>query len=107
MRNKINILGAILLFLILANSCVDDTIQLLNVEKPASIEQLEYLNDYDELKTYIDRSAYPNFKLGAGVTVSDIFFPASEIPKAESFETKLQTSFVVDKFTHLVFITSY
>lgn len=71
MRNKINILGAILLFLILANSCVDDTIQLLNVEKPASIEQLEYLNDYDELKTYIDRSAYPNFKLGAGVTVSD------------------------------------
>lgn len=60
-----------MLFLILANSCVDDTIQLLNVEKPASIEQLEYLNDYDELKTYIDRSAYPNFKLGAGVTVSD------------------------------------
>ena len=32
---------------------------------------MEYLNDYDELKTYIDRSAYPNFKLGAGVTVSD------------------------------------
>ena len=60
-----------MLFLILANSCVDDTIQLFNVEKPASIEQLEYLNDYDELKTYIDRSAYPNFKLGAGVTVSD------------------------------------
>src|SRR5690554_260815 len=71
MRNKINILGAILLFMVLAYSCVDDTTQLFNVEKPASIEQMEYLNEYDALKTYIDRSANPNFKLGAGVTVSD------------------------------------
>jgi len=71
MRNKINILGGILLFMVLAYSCVDDTTQLFNVEKPASIEQMEYLNEYDALKTYIDRSANPNFKLGAGVTVSD------------------------------------
>ena len=71
MRNKINILGVILLFMVLAYSCVDDTTQLFNVEKPASIEQMEYLNEYDALKTYIDRSANPNFKLGAGVTVSD------------------------------------
>ncbi len=55
----------------MAYSCVDDTTQLFNVEKPASIEQMEYLNEYDALKTYIDRSANPNFKLGAGVTVSD------------------------------------
>lgn len=28
-------------------------------------------NAYDALKTYIDRSANPNFKLGAGITVSE------------------------------------
>ena len=71
MKHKINIFGTILLFLVLSYSCVDDTTQLFNVEKPESIAQLEYLNDYDALKTYIRKTAGPNFKLGAGVTVSD------------------------------------
>lgn len=71
MRHEINILGVIFLLLVFANSCVDDTSQLFNVEKPASVEQMEYLNDYEALKTYIDRSAHPHFRLGAGVTVSD------------------------------------
>jgi GH35 family endo-1,4-beta-xylanase len=71
MKHKINILGTIILFLALSFSCVDDTSQLFNVEKPESIAQKEYLNDYDALKTYISNSAGPNFKLGAGVTVSD------------------------------------
>ncbi|MBF6598722.1 MAG: endo-1,4-beta-xylanase [Fermentimonas sp.] len=71
MKHKINILGTILLFLALSFSCVDDTTQLFNVEKPESVAQKEYLNDYDVLKTYISNSAGPNFKLGAGVTASD------------------------------------
>lgn len=32
---------------------------------------MEYLNDYEALKTYVDRSANPGFKLGAGVTASE------------------------------------
>lgn len=30
-----------------------------------------YLDNYNHLKTYIDHDKYPNFKLGAGTTVSD------------------------------------
>ena len=52
-------------------SCVDDSKLLYEVSKPARLAELEYLNDYDVLKSYIDRNANPNFKLGAGVSVSD------------------------------------
>ncbi len=41
------------------------------VEEPESITQVAYLNGYDVLKSYIDRTANPNFKLGVGVSVSD------------------------------------
>jgi len=52
-------------------SCVDDSPLVFDgVEKPASIANLEYLNEYNALKTYTDRTANPNFKLGAGVSVS-------------------------------------
>ena len=33
-----------------------------------------YLDDYQALKDYIDYSKYPNFKLGAGTTVSDYLY---------------------------------
>jgi endo-1,4-beta-xylanase len=52
-------------------SCADDSKLIFDVNKPASLAQLEYLNDYDVLKSYIDRNANPGFKLGAGVSVSD------------------------------------
>jgi GH35 family endo-1,4-beta-xylanase len=71
MKHTINVLGVISLWLMIASSCVDDTKLLFDVEKPESIAQMEYLNDYDALKTYIDRSANPGFKLGAGVTASE------------------------------------
>jgi GH35 family endo-1,4-beta-xylanase len=71
MKHTINVLGVIFLWLMIASSCVDDTKLLFEVEKPESIAQMEYLNDYDALKTYIDRSANPGFKLGAGVTASE------------------------------------
>ena len=71
MKPTINVLGVIFLWLVIASSCVDDTKLLFEVEKPESIAGMEYLNDYDALKTYIDRSANPGFKLGAGVTASE------------------------------------
>ena len=71
MKHTINILGAFILLLVFAVSCVDDAIDDFIVEKPESIIELEYLNQYDLLKSYIDRSANPDFKLGAGVTVSE------------------------------------
>lgn len=71
MKHIINVLATFILLLIFAVSCVDDTIDFFEVEKPESIIEMEYLNDYDALKSYIDREANPNFKLGAGVTVSD------------------------------------
>ena len=39
--------------------------------KPSDTEHYGYLNDYDALKTYIDKEKYPNFKLGIGTTVSE------------------------------------
>ena len=52
-------------------SCADDSKLEYSVEKPQSIAQMEYLNEYDTLKSYVDRTANPNFKLGAGVSIND------------------------------------
>lgn len=57
--------------LILLVSCADEGRLDYFVDKPESVARLEYLNDYSELKTYIERNANPGFKLGAGVSVSD------------------------------------
>lgn len=65
------ILGAFISMATVSVSCVDDSKLLFSAEKPVSIEQMEYLNDYDALKSYVDRSANPGFKLGAGITASD------------------------------------
>lgn len=53
-------------------SCADDKLVDFQVEKPAEIAQYEYLNAYDALKTYIDRSkANPDFKLGIALGAND------------------------------------
>lgn len=70
MKNSINkYFGLALLFI--SASCADDKFVDFKTEKPESIAQYEYLNAYDALKTYIDRSTHPNFKLGVGVTAND------------------------------------
>ena len=73
MKHTKNILGTMLLTAVAAasTSCVDDTKLLFNVEKPASIAGMEYLNDYDVLKSYIKSSANPDFKLGIALAVND------------------------------------
>ena len=52
-------------------SCAVDPLKEYEVEKPQSIEQYEYLNEYDVLKNYVDRTASPDFKLGAALAASD------------------------------------
>ena len=70
MKNSINkYFGLALLFI--TASCADDKFVDFKTEKPESIAQYEYLNAYDALKTYIDRSTHPNFKLGVGVAAND------------------------------------
>lgn len=46
-------------------------------EKPASIAGYEYLNDYAPLKENLNRTANPNFKLGAGIGESEFNQKAS------------------------------
>lgn len=70
MKNSINkYFGLALLFI--SASCADDKFVDFKTEKTESIAQYEYLNAYDALKTYIDRSTHPNFKLGVGVAAND------------------------------------
>ncbi|MDR0573426.1 MAG: endo-1,4-beta-xylanase [Tannerella sp.] len=53
-------------------SCADKYESVFLPAKPDIVAQYEYLKDYDVLKTYIDRNANPNFRLGTGVTVGDL-----------------------------------
>ena len=73
MKHTKNILGTMLLMAaaIGVASCVDDKPLAFSVEKPASIAGMEYLNDYDVLKTYVNSSANPDFKLGIALAVND------------------------------------
>ena len=52
-------------------SCADNGPLGFRVEKPESIASQEKINAYKSLKTYVDSVANPNFKLGAGVFLSD------------------------------------
>jgi endo-1,4-beta-xylanase len=56
---------------LLMSSCTDNTLHDIFVDEPATLAQYDYLKDYDVLKTYVDRTANPNFKLGSAVTVAD------------------------------------
>lgn len=53
--------------------CVDeiDTTSNFTVDKPESVAQYDYLNAYQPLKSYIDRTAHPGFLLGTGVSADD------------------------------------
>ena len=51
-------------------SCAMEEVKEFPVEKPEYLAQYEYLQEYDVLKNYVDRTASPDFKLGAGVDAS-------------------------------------
>ena len=52
-------------------SCADEFDQTYEVGRPEMSAEYAYLNDYQPLKEYVDRSKYPNFKLGIGTTASE------------------------------------
>jgi len=51
--------------------CADTDIDPYSVEQPHTSAEYAYLNDYGPLKSYIDRNAYPNFKLATAVSASE------------------------------------
>ena len=57
---------------ILSASCADylETNDYV-VSRPGNAELYDYLNDYQPLKEYLDRSAHPGFKVGAALTASE------------------------------------
>jgi len=66
--NKLYLLVAVSLF----SACADlDINSDFTVDRPEDIAVNEFINGYDVLKNYIDRTATPNFKLGMGVSISD------------------------------------
>ena len=52
-------------------SCADWDDWKYDVEKPQTIAQYEYLNDYAPLKDYLDRGAHPGFKVSAALGVDE------------------------------------
>lgn len=52
-------------------SCVDHEVEKIEVNKPESLILQEEIDSYAPLKSYIDREKNPDFKLGAGASLSD------------------------------------
>lgn len=71
MKQYINKAMILILAMTFMAGCVDTDLAEFAVEKPQTIANMEYLNAYESLKTYVDRSANPNFKLGMGITVNE------------------------------------
>lgn len=60
--------GALFITAFAVTSCVDDEPLVFDVQKPSSVANSEYLNDYEALKAY---KTNPDLKLGIGVTASE------------------------------------
>ena len=71
MKNKVKIAWSCLAIAFTMASCKIDEPEKITIVKPLSVADKEFLNAYDALKTYVDRSANPNFILSAGTSLSD------------------------------------
>lgn len=52
-------------------SCADDNYKDFRTAAPELGAEYEYLNEYGDLKTYVDRAKYPNFKLAGATDASN------------------------------------
>jgi endo-1,4-beta-xylanase len=52
-------------------SCANDSALDFDYDKPESVANQEKINAYADLKTYVDKTVTPDFKLGAGISLSD------------------------------------
>jgi endo-1,4-beta-xylanase len=66
--NKI-LMGVAMLGMV--TSCVEHEPLLYEVEKPESIAVLEKINELNDLRSYVDAAANPNFKVGTTVSRAD------------------------------------
>ncbi len=57
--------------LVIFVSCADTDRPGFEFEKPETIAAQEAINEYSDLKTYVDRETNLGFKLGAGISLSD------------------------------------
>ena len=64
-------ISCLLIALILASCKIEEPDQI-TIVKPLSVADKEFLNEYDALKTYVNRSVNQNFRLGAGISMTDI-----------------------------------
>ncbi|MDR1370406.1 MAG: endo-1,4-beta-xylanase, partial [Dysgonamonadaceae bacterium] len=64
------VMSFFVILLITFCACCEET-YYFQVDKPERLAILEQLNQYDALKTYIDKSVNPDFKLGIGVGLSE------------------------------------
>jgi GH35 family endo-1,4-beta-xylanase len=74
MKHTKKTLGTMLLSVAVLTSCADmDPLGFNAFEKPANIEGMEYLADYDALKEYksANSSVSPDFKLGMALSAND------------------------------------
>ncbi|WP_111309574.1 endo-1,4-beta-xylanase [Confluentibacter sediminis] len=71
MKNFKKILQVTFMLGAIVTSCTDYERPEFTVDKPESIASQELINEYDGLKSYLDTIAYPNFKLGADLVLSD------------------------------------
>lgn len=55
----------------LFTACADEDIAFVNVNRPAGLDTYTYLDQYDVLKSYVNKQATPNFKLGAALAAAD------------------------------------
>ena len=64
-----------LIFLMIAlmlASCAIEEPEQITIVKPLTRVDKEFLQGYDALNTYVDRSANPSFRLGAGISMNDL-----------------------------------
>ena len=85
-NNKIT---ALILVAVSAVSCADEYDYRLRMEKPEDVAVSEYLNQFDLLKSYINRDGSP-FQLAAGMPVSEF------VKKDVAFSTLLANFDAVD-----------
>lgn len=52
-------------------ACAEDKFEEFRTAAPERGAQYDYLNEYADLKTYVNRGAYPNFKLGGALAATD------------------------------------
>ena len=72
MKNVIKIALFCMAITLGLSSCEIEKPSTIQITKPLSIADIEFLNAYGLLKTYVDRAANPNFMLSAQASMSDV-----------------------------------